>query len=89
MAIDVKEAHVNVPKHNLNRLAPTWAEQKQMLIDVVSNLSHIAPKGTNPQGDFYEVTVQINNTSGNPVTIVIRWFEYLNSDKVITTAFVL
>ena len=30
--INVRDAHVDVPKHNLSRLASTWTVQKQVLI---------------------------------------------------------
>ena len=86
--ITVKDPHVNVPKHNLNRLAPTWDQQKQMLIDAVRKLSNVAPKGTNPAGSFYEATVEIVNTAGQKVLTTIRWFGYPDGSKVINTAFV-
>src|SRR6185436_17281840 len=86
--ITIKDPHVNVPKHNLNRLAPTWDQQKQMLIDAVRKLSNVAPKGTNPAGSFYEATVEIVNTAGQKVLTTIRWFGYPDGSKVINTAFV-
>ena len=86
--IDVKDPHVNVPKHNLNRLAPDWARQRQMLVDAVRQLSNQVPKATNPNGSVFEATVQIQSTSGKVWATTIRWFEYANGSKVINTAFI-
>jgi RHS repeat-associated protein len=86
--VDVKDPHVDVPKHNLDRLAPTWAEQRQLLVDAVRRLSSVAPKSVNPQGSIYEATVQITSQSGSIENVTIRWFEFANGDKVINTAFI-
>ncbi len=87
--IDVKDPHVNVPKHNLNRLAPTWSEQRKMLIDAVRQISsRVRPAGIKPNGAFFESTVEIQSASGSRWLTTIRWFEYADGSKIINTAFV-
>jgi RHS repeat-associated protein len=87
-SIDAKDDHVDVPKHNLNQLAPTYAEQKQLLIDAVRKITS-ANKGTsNVDGDAFEDTMEIINSNGKPVTTTIRWFRYSDGTQRISTAFV-
>jgi RHS repeat-associated protein len=86
--ISVKDEHVFVPKHNLDKLSPNISEQRNFLIEAVRKLANVAPKGTNPQGAFYEATVQMTSTSGTQWATTIRWFQYTNGEIMINTAFV-
>jgi RHS repeat-associated protein len=87
-SIGVQDDHVDVPKHNLNQLAPTYGEQRQLLIDAVEKISNALKLGSNADGDAFEATVDIINSSGKPVTTTIRWFRYTDGTQTINTAFV-
>jgi hypothetical protein len=53
--ISVKDLHVDVPKHNLDQLAPTWAEQKQVLIDTVHQLDgKVSPVSSTSTGAVFQ-----------------------------------
>jgi hypothetical protein len=85
----VKAPHIDVPKHNLSRLAPTWAEQRQILIDAVRQLDgRVSAVATNPHGAIFEGTVQVKDTLGNLANLTIRWFKYADGSITINTAFV-
>jgi hypothetical protein len=85
----VKAPHIDVPKHNLSRLAPTWAEQRQVLVDAVRQLDgKVGPVATSPHGAIFEGTIQVKDTSGNLVDLTIRWFKYADGRVTINTAFV-
>jgi len=86
--VGVKDAHVDVPKHNLNKLAPTYAEQKQLLIDAVEKITNAEKLGSNADGEAFEATVDLINSAGKPVTTTIRWFRYTDGTRTINTAFV-
>jgi hypothetical protein len=65
----MRDAHVDVPKHNLNRLAPTWSEQRQILVDAVRQLDgKVSALATNPQGAVFESTIKSNGTLGGALT---------------------
>jgi len=68
--------------------APTWEQQKQILLDTVTKLANVVPKGTNSAGSFFEATVDIENVAGQKVLTTIRWFGYKDGSIVISTAFV-
>jgi hypothetical protein len=85
----VKAPHIDVPKHNLSRLAPTWAEQRQILIDAVRQLDgKVSAVATTPNGAIFEGTLQVKDPSGNLVDLTIRWFKYADGRITINTAFV-
>ncbi|HYI02724.1 hypothetical protein [Hyalangium sp.] len=85
----VKAPHIDVPKHNLSRLAPTWAEQRQILIDAVRQLDgKVSAVATHPNGAIFEGTIQVKDTLGNLVDLTIRWFKYADGRITINTAFV-
>jgi hypothetical protein len=87
--LSVKDPHIDVPKHNLSRLAPTWAEQRQIVIDAFRQLEgKVSAVATNPNGAIFEGTIQVKDTSGNLVSLTIRWFKYANGSIAINTAFV-
>jgi hypothetical protein len=87
--ISVKDAHVDVPKHNLDRLAPTWPEQRQFLIDAVRQLDgKVSALATTPQGSIFESTLQINDRFGGIANLTIRWFKYTDGRITINTAFI-
>lgn len=82
--------HIDDPKHNLNRLAPTYAQQKALLIDAVKRMLRVAPQGApSPSGgSFIEGTTVIDSTTGQSVTTTIRWYEDPSGNNVkISTAF--
>ncbi|WP_309890394.1 hypothetical protein [Archangium sp.] len=87
--ISVKDAHVDVPKHNLDRLAPTWPEQRQFLIDAVRQLDgKVSALATTPQGSIFESTLKINDRFGGIANLTIRWFKYTDGRITINTAFI-
>ncbi|HYO52587.1 hypothetical protein [Archangium sp.] len=87
--ISVKDAHVDVPKHNLDRLAPTWPEQRQFLIDTVRQLDgKVSALATTPQGSIFESTLKINDRFGGIANLTIRWFKYTDGRITINTAFI-
>ena len=86
--IGIKDDHVDVPKHNLNQLASTYAEQKQLLIDAVQKIVNAKKLASSADGDAFEVTLDIINSAGKPVTTTIRWFRYTDGTQIINTAFV-
>jgi RHS repeat-associated protein len=86
--VGVKDEHVDVPKHYLNKLAPTYAEQKQLLIDAVEKITNAEKLGSNADGEAFEATVDLINSAGKPVTTTIRWFRYTDGTRTINTAFV-
>ena len=87
--ITVKDVHVDVPKHNLDRLAPTWTEQRRFLIDAVRQLDgKVSALATTPQGSIFESTLQINGRFGGMANLTIRWFKYTDGRITINTAFV-
>jgi len=87
--ISVKDAHVDVPKHNLDRLAPTWPEQRQFLIDAVRQLDgKVSALATTPQGSIFESTLKINDRFGGIANLTIRWFKYTDGRTTINTAFI-
>nr|WP_239014069.1 hypothetical protein [Archangium violaceum] len=87
--ISVKDAHVDVPKHNLDRLAPTWPEQRRFLIDAVRQLDgKVSALATTPQGSIFESTLKINDRFGGIANLTIRWFKYTDGRITINTAFI-
>jgi hypothetical protein len=85
----VKDPHIDVPKHNLSRLAPTWEGQRQILIDAVRQLDgKVSAVATNPNGAIFEGTIRVKDTLGNWVNLTIRWFKYADGSITINTAFV-
>jgi hypothetical protein len=87
--ISVKDAHVDVPKHNLDRLAPTWPEQRQFLIDAVRQFDgKVSALATTPQGSVFESTLKINDRFGGIANLTIRWFKYTDGRITINTAFI-
>jgi hypothetical protein len=87
--ISVKNVHVDVPKHNLDRLAPTWPEQRQFLIDAVRQLDgKVSALATTPQGSIFESTLKINDRFGGIANLTIRWFKYTDGRITINTAFI-
>ncbi len=87
--ISVKDAHVDVPKHNLDRLAPTWPEQRQFLIDAVRQLDgKVSALATTPKGSIFESTLKINDRFGGIANLTIRWFKYTDGRITINTAFI-
>jgi len=87
--VSVKAPHIDVPKHSLDRLAPNWTEQRQLLIDVVRQLDgKVSPVATTSQGSVFEGTIQIKDTAGRLVDLTIRWFKYMDGSITINTAFV-
>jgi hypothetical protein len=87
--ISVKDAHVDVSKHNLDRLAPTWPEQRQFLIDAVRQLDgKVSALATTPQGSIFECTLKINDRVGGIANLTIRWFKYMDGRITINTAFI-
>jgi hypothetical protein len=88
-SISVKEPHVDVPKHNLDRLAPTWAEQRQILIDAIRQLEgKVNPVVINSRGAVFEGTLQVKAKSGKMVNLTLRWFKYADGSITINTAFI-
>jgi hypothetical protein len=87
--ISVKDAHIDVPKHDLDRLAPTWPEQRQVLIDAVRQLDGKASAlAKTPQGAIFESTLKINDRFGRVANLTIRWFKYTDGRITINTAFI-
>jgi hypothetical protein len=87
--ISVKDAHVDVPKHNLDRLAPAWPEQRQFLIDAVRQFDgKVSALATTPQGSIFESTLKINDRFGGIASLTIRWFKYTDGRITINTAFI-
>jgi hypothetical protein len=87
--IAVKDAHVDVRKHNLDRLAPTWPEQRQFLINAVRQLDgKVSALATTPQGSIFESTLKINDRFGGIANLTIRWFKYTDGRITINTAFI-
>ncbi|WP_395823888.1 hypothetical protein [Archangium minus] len=87
--ISVKDAHVDVPKHNLDRLAPTWPGQRQFLIDAVRQLDgKVSALATTPQGSIFESTLKIKDRFGGIANLTIRWFKYTDGRITINTAFI-
>ncbi len=87
--LSVKAPHIDVPKHNLSRLAPTWAEQRQILVEAVRQLDgKVSAVATNPKGAIFEGTLQVKDTSGNLVNLTLRWFKYADGSITVNTAFV-
>jgi hypothetical protein len=91
--VSVKDVHVNVPKHKLNKLASSWDEQKKMLINTVKNVmgqpSAPRPTATSRAGSIYEISTNVTTVSGNTEVLTIRFFLYKGSDDiVINTAFI-
>ncbi|MFY0521976.1 hypothetical protein ACN28I_01775 [Archangium gephyra] len=87
--ISVKDAHVDVPKHNLDRLAPTWPEQRQLLIDTVRQIDgKVSALATTPQGSIFESTLKMNDRFGEMADLTIRWFKYMDGRITINTAFI-
>ncbi|WP_395847763.1 hypothetical protein [Cystobacter fuscus] len=87
--ISAKDVHVDVPKHNLDRLAPTWPEQRQFLIDAVRQLEgKVSALATTPQGSIFESTLKINDRFGGIANLTIRWFKYTDGRITINTAFI-
>ncbi|MCB1045441.1 MAG: hypothetical protein KDC35_21035 [Acidobacteria bacterium] len=94
-SINVKDSHVNVPKHNLDRIAPNYGSQKASLIDAVKrvyngggNMSRFSIFQPNSNGSAFEATLPISSSIGDDVVVTIRWFEYASGKIEITTAFV-
>jgi hypothetical protein len=87
--ISIKDAHVDVPKHNLDRLAPTWPEQRQFLIDAVRQLDgKVSALATTSQGSILESTLKLNDRFGGIANLTIRWFKYTDGRITINTAFI-
>jgi hypothetical protein len=87
--ITVKDPHIDVARHNLSRLAPTWAEQRRILIDAVRELDgRVSAIATTPKGAIFEGTLQVQGAAGNPVQLTVRWFKYVDGSITINTAFV-
>ena len=87
--ISVKDGHIDVPKHDLDRLAPTWPEQRQVLIDSVRQLDgKVSALATTPQGSIFESTLKINDRFGRGANLTIRWFKYTDGRITINTAFI-
>jgi hypothetical protein len=87
--ISIKDVHVDVPKHNLDRLAPTWPEQRQVFIDAVRQLDgKVSALATTPQGSIFESTLKINDRFGGMADLTIRWFKYTDGRITINTAFI-
>jgi hypothetical protein len=87
--ITVTDPHIDVARHNLSRLAPTWAEQRQILIDAVRELDgRVSAIATTPKGAIFEGTLQVQDAAGNPVQLTVRWFKYVDGSITINTAFV-
>ncbi|MCY1036819.1 hypothetical protein OV207_35610 [Corallococcus sp. BB11-1] len=87
--ISVKDMHVDLPKHHLDRLAPTWAEQRQVLIEAVRQLDgKVSPLSTNASGAVFEGTLQVKDALGMPVNLTLRWFRYLDGTITLNTAFI-
>lgn len=87
--ITVKDPHVDVPKHQLDQLASTWAEQRRILIDVVRQLDgQVSPVATTPKGAIFEGTIQVRDSLGKLVRLTLRWFKYTDGSITINTAFI-
>ena len=93
--IGVNDEHVNKSKHCLADLAPTWIEQRQLLVDAVSQIvsSSSFPGNVNTQGKFngrtvYNATTQIQNSQGSLITTEIRFRQNPGGSYEIGTAFV-
>ncbi|WP_233261866.1 hypothetical protein [Vitiosangium sp. GDMCC 1.1324] len=88
--ISVKDLHVDVPKHKLDRLAPSWPEQRQLLVDVVRQLDgNVSAVATNSQGSIFESTLTLADRFGGQVSLTVRWFKYADGSITINTAFIL
>jgi RHS repeat-associated protein len=90
--VDLKDSHVNVQKHELNRLASSWDRQRSIIIraaqQVISNPSAQSVRNL-PNGDFVEATVVVKTEFETSVPLVIRMFRYGNGGGyVVNTAFV-
>lgn len=87
--ISVKDTHVDLPKHHLDRLAPTWAEQRQVLIEAIRQLDgKVSPLSTHASGAVFEGTLQVKDALGMPVNLTLRWFRYSDGTITLNTAFV-
>jgi RHS repeat-associated protein len=86
--IDVKDDHVNKPKHCLDDLAPTWVEQRELLIDAVSRIAPNLSGSTTPQGQYFSFSSYIRNSNGVNIPTEIRGYKFNNGKISINTAFV-
>ena len=93
--IGVDDVHTNKPKHCLSDLAPTWTEQKKLLVDAVAQVisSSNFPGNAHTVGSrngrtMYQVVTQIQNHQGNLVTAEIRFRQHPGGNYEIGTAFV-
>jgi RHS repeat-associated protein len=83
-----REDHVNVPKHCLDDLAPSWSQQKDLLIKATELVIGNVQGTIRPGGEFFSFSTYITSTSGNLVPTEIRGFRYNDGTVKINTAFV-
>lgn len=90
--VDVKDVHVDKPKHELDKLASGWGRQREIIIRAAQQVigSQNAQSIRNmPNGDFVEATVVVKTDFGSNVPLVLRMFRYSNGGGyVVNTAFV-
>ncbi|MBZ8178549.1 RHS repeat-associated core domain-containing protein [Oscillatoria salina] len=89
-SIDVKDDHVNKPKHCLDDLAPTWSEQRDLLVNTVSSVASSLTGTPGSVGSPGTLITEIPSSTfpGRNVTTTIRYFRYNTGRIIINTAFV-